>query len=223
MLSHICLRFKTEGLKLQEPLNDLPKAVRSSIAHHLFFPVVQKVYLLQGVSLDFLFQMVSVMVAEYFPPKEDVILQNESSTELYVVQGKAVAVDAYGEIGVLYQIPQHFTVRTTELSQILRLNKTSLMNVLQANPGDAQIIMDNLEHKDIRNSETSLRKVTNDDHLVTKHNLIPKHDRIDPRSAAHKGNLDIVEILLERDANPDPNSKGWTQRAPIKQPKNEHL
>nr|KYP38749.1 Potassium channel KAT1 [Cajanus cajan] len=84
MLSHICLRFKTEGLKLQEPLNDLPKAVRSSIAHHLFFPVVQKVYLLQGVSLDFLFQMVSVMVAEYFPPKEDVILQNESSTELYV-------------------------------------------------------------------------------------------------------------------------------------------
>ncbi|XP_029125234.1 potassium channel KAT1 isoform X2 [Cajanus cajan] len=293
MLSHICLRFKTEGLKQQETLNDLPKAIRSSIAHHLFFPFVQKVYLFQGVSHDFLFQMVSDMEAEYFPPKEDVILQNESSTELYVlvsgavdlvrridghdhVQGKAVAVDAFGEIGVLYQIPQHFTVRTTELSQILRLNKTSLMNVLQANPGDAQIIMDNLlmrlkgredfgfeypstdsglvprellqggntrgssshectnnshehslmhegEHKDIRNSETSLRKVTNDDHLVTKHNLIPKHDRIDPHAAAHKGNLDIVEILLERDANPNPNSTGWTQRAPIKQPKNKSI
>lgn len=55
MLSHICLRFKTEGLKQQETLNDLPKAIRSSIAHHLFFPVVQKVYLLQGVSHDFLF------------------------------------------------------------------------------------------------------------------------------------------------------------------------
>lgn len=58
MLSHICLRFKTEGLKQQETLNDLPKAIRSSIAHHLFFPVVQKVYLFQGVSHDFLFQLV---------------------------------------------------------------------------------------------------------------------------------------------------------------------
>jgi len=60
MLSHICLRFKTEGLKQQETLNDLPKAIRSSIAHHLFFPVVQKVYLFQGVSHDFLFQLVHV-------------------------------------------------------------------------------------------------------------------------------------------------------------------
>ncbi|KAK7332189.1 hypothetical protein VNO80_28937 [Phaseolus coccineus] len=289
MLSHICLRFKTEGLKQQETLNDLPKAIRSSIAHHLFFPVVQKVYLFQGVSHDFLFQLISDMEAEYFPPKEDVILQNESSTELYVlvsgavdlvryidgrdhVHGKAVAVDACGEIGVLYHIPQPFTVRTTELSQILRLNKTSLMNVLQANPGDAQIIMDNLlmrlkgredfgfeypctdsgrfpnellqgghtigssshectnnshelplmyegECIDIRKTETSLRKVTNEDHLVTKHSVIPEHHA----TPARKGNLDIVEILLERNSNPNPNSIGWTQNALAKQPKNKSI
>ncbi|MCI13127.1 potassium channel KAT1-like, partial [Trifolium medium] len=102
------------------------------------------------------------MKAEYFPPKEDVILQNESPTDLYVlvsgavnlvhyidgndqvVLDKATAVDTFGEFGVLYHVPQPFTVRTTELSQILRLNSTSLMNVLQANPGDAQIVMDNL-------------------------------------------------------------------------------
>lgn len=58
MLAHICLRYRTEGLKQQETLNDLPKAIRSNIAHHLFFPVVQKVYLFQGVSHDFLFQLV---------------------------------------------------------------------------------------------------------------------------------------------------------------------
>lgn len=61
-----------------------------------------------------------------------------------MVLGKASAVDTFGEFGVLYHVLQPFTVRTTELSQILRVNKTSLMNVLQANPGDAQIIMDNL-------------------------------------------------------------------------------
>jgi len=66
MLAHICLRFKTEGLKQQEALNDLPKAIRSSIAHHLFFPVVQKVYLFQGVSNDFLFQLVIPHMSFYF-------------------------------------------------------------------------------------------------------------------------------------------------------------
>ncbi|XP_068323935.1 potassium channel KAT1-like [Pyrus communis] len=161
MLSHICLKFKTEGLKQQETLNGLPKALRSSIAQHLFFPVVQNIYLFQGVSHDFLFQLVSEIDAEYFPPKEDVILQNEAPTDLYIlvsgaadlvssVDGqdqfirKATAGDTLGEIGVLCHRPQPFTVRTTELSQILRLRKSSLMNTIEANKDDEQIIMNNI-------------------------------------------------------------------------------
>nr|AKR53708.1 KAT1-type channel [Ammopiptanthus mongolicus] len=290
MLSHICLRFKTEGLKQQETINDLPKAIRSSIAHHLFFPVVQKVYLFQGVSHDFLFQLVSEMEAEYFPPKEDVILQNESSTDLYVlvsgtvdfvrridghdqVLGKATAVDTFGEIGIWYHIPQPFRVRTKELSQILRLDRTSLMDVLQANPGDAQIIMDNLfmrlkgheeypgtdpglvlheqleggntrrssshactnnshrhslmqegKYTNLRDSADSLLNVTNDDHLITKCNMIPEDGKRDLHAAADKDNLDIVEILLERDANAkNPNAIGCTQKSLVEQLKNKSI
>ena len=58
MLSHICLKFKTEGLKQQETLNSLPKAIRSSIANYLFLHILQKVYLFEGVSRNFLFQLV---------------------------------------------------------------------------------------------------------------------------------------------------------------------
>lgn len=58
ILSHLCLRFKTEGLKQQETINGMPKAIRASIAYHLFFPIVQNSYLFQGVSHDFLFQLV---------------------------------------------------------------------------------------------------------------------------------------------------------------------
>lgn len=58
MLSHVCLKFKTEGLKHQQVLNALPKAIRSSISHYLFFPVVQNLSLFQGVSYDLLFQLV---------------------------------------------------------------------------------------------------------------------------------------------------------------------
>ncbi|XP_044461595.1 potassium channel KAT1-like isoform X2 [Mangifera indica] len=164
MLSHICLRYKTEGLKQQETLNGLPKAIRSSIAHYLFFPITQNVYLFQGVSRDFLFQLVSEMDAEYFPPKEDVILQNEAPTDLYLlvsgevefisyvdgqdqVLGKAVAGEVFGEIGVLCYKPQPFTVRTIELSQILRMNRTSLISAIQVNTEDGRIIMNNLFEK----------------------------------------------------------------------------
>ncbi|KAF9620689.1 hypothetical protein IFM89_013989 [Coptis chinensis] len=175
MLSHICLKFKTEGLKQQETLNGLPKAIRSSIAHYLFFPIVQKVHLFQGVSNNFLFQLrifksyflhekVSEMEAEYFPPKEDVILQNEAPTDLYIlvsgavdltastpghgkVHRKVTAGEAFGEIGVLCCRPQPFNARTAELSQILRLNRNSLINIVQTNMEDGNIMMNNLVQK----------------------------------------------------------------------------
>lgn len=59
MLSHICLRFKTQGLKPQDTFNDLPKGIRSSIAYKLFFPIVRQAYLFRGVSFNFLHQLVA--------------------------------------------------------------------------------------------------------------------------------------------------------------------
>lgn len=60
MLAHLCLKFRTdsEGLQQQETLNALPKAIRSSISNYLFYSVIDKVYLFQGVSSDMLFQLV---------------------------------------------------------------------------------------------------------------------------------------------------------------------
>ncbi|KAL0534926.1 hypothetical protein IC582_029230 [Cucumis melo] len=164
MLSHICLKFRTEGLKQQDTLNELPKAIRASIAHYLFYPIVQKAYLFEGVSHDFLFQLVSDVEAEYFPPKEDIILQNEAQTDLYIlvsgsvdlilshvdghddhdqVIGRGTSGDMFGEYGVLCQKPQPFTIRTTKLSQILRLKRTSLLYIIQSNTEDGNIIMNN--------------------------------------------------------------------------------
>ncbi|KAG9448016.1 hypothetical protein H6P81_014144 [Aristolochia fimbriata] len=161
MLSHLCLRFKTEGLKQQETLNGLPKALRASIAHFLFFPIVQKVYLFQGVSHDCLFQLVPEMQAEYFPPNEEVMLHNEFPADIHILVSGSVDFiiqqngnhqvrrsgetgEMFGEIGVLCDRPQPFTVKTRELSQILRLNRTSLANVIHANMEDGGIVMKNL-------------------------------------------------------------------------------
>lgn len=52
--------------------------------------------------------------------------------------------DVVGEVGLLCYRPQLFTVRTKRLSQLLRLNRTAFLNLLQANIGDGTIIMNNL-------------------------------------------------------------------------------
>ncbi|XP_071723796.1 potassium channel AKT1-like [Rutidosis leptorrhynchoides] len=163
MLAHLSLKFRTdsEGLQQQETLDALPKAIRSGISHYLFYSLVDRVYLFKGVSNDLLFQLVSEMKAEYFPPKEDVILQNEAPTDFYIlvtgiaeflflkngveqVVGEATTGDVCGEVGVLFYRPQVFTVRTKRLCQLLRLNRTAFMNIVQANVGDGTIIMNNL-------------------------------------------------------------------------------
>ncbi|KAL6215152.1 hypothetical protein ACLB2K_014583 [Fragaria x ananassa] len=166
MLAHLCLKYRTnsEGLQQQETLDALPHAIRSSISHYLFNSLVENVYLFQGVSRDMLFQLVAEMKAEYFPPKEDVILQNEAPTDMYIVVTGSVELilqkngvemvfreaktgDVFGAIGVLCYRPQLFTVRTKGLCQLLRLNRTNFLNIVQANVGDGTIIMSNfLQH-----------------------------------------------------------------------------
>ncbi|XP_042464738.1 potassium channel KAT3-like isoform X1 [Zingiber officinale] len=164
MLSHICLRFKTQGLKLQDPLNDLPKGIRSSIANKLFFPILRQAYLFRGVSFNFLHQLVTETQAEYFPPREDVMLQNEAPTDLYIivtgavdlrsnvdgneqVHGRLGAGEVFGEMGVLCCSPQPFTARTVELTQVLRLSSTTVMNLIKENVEDANTVMNNLLEK----------------------------------------------------------------------------
>lgn len=67
----------------------------------------------------------------------------DSQKNMQIVQ-KILAGDIFGEIGVLCNRPQPFTVRTTELSQILRINRTSLTNTIHAHKADGHIIMSNL-------------------------------------------------------------------------------
>ncbi|KAL6578535.1 hypothetical protein OROMI_008751 [Orobanche minor] len=172
MIAHLSLRYRTdtEGLHQQKTLDVLPKAIRSSVMNYLFYALVESVYLFQGISQDLLFQLVSEMKAEYFPPREDIMLQNETPTDLYILVYGAVSLfsqknamdkvvrncktgDVCGEIGVFCYRPQLFTVRTRRLSQLLRLNRTSLLSILQTNVGDGTIIMNNLlqhlkEHED---------------------------------------------------------------------------
>ncbi|KAA0046731.1 potassium channel AKT1 [Cucumis melo var. makuwa] len=223
MLAHLCLKFRTdsEGLQQQETLDSLPKAIRSSISHYLFYSLVDKVYLFRGVSNDLLFQLVSEMKAEYFPPKEDVILQNEAPTDFYIlvtgaainlltkllqylqVVGEAKTGDLCGEIGVLCYRPQLFTVRTKRLSQLLRLNRTAFLNIVQSNVGDGTIIMNNLlQHlKDLKDKDPIMEGV-----LLETENMLARGRMDLPLSlcfATLRGDDLLLHQLLKRGLDPN--------------------
>ncbi|KAI3978263.1 hypothetical protein MKX01_003426 [Papaver californicum] len=192
MLSNLCLKFRidSEGLQQQETLEALPKAIHSSISHFRFDNLVDKVYLFQGVSKDFLFHLVSEMEHEFFPPKEDVILQNETPTDFYIlvtgtVIGELRTGDIFGEIGVLCYKPQLFQVRTKNC----------------ANVRDGTIIMNNLlQHLKEMNGPV-MQKV-----LMETENMLA-HGKLDlPLSlcfAAHRGDDLLLHQLLKKGEDPN--------------------
>ncbi|KAK4265137.1 hypothetical protein QN277_026226 [Acacia crassicarpa] len=220
MIAHLCLKFRTdsEGLQQQETLDSLPKAIRSSISHYLFYSLVDKVYLFRGVSNDLLFQLVLEMKAEYFPPKEDVILQNEGPTDFYIlatgavelivmkngveqVVGEATSGGLCGEIGVLCYRPQLFTVRTKRLSQLLRLNRATFLNIVQTNIGDGTIIVNNLLEHLKEQSDPMIKGV-----LVKIENMLARGRMDLPLSLCFTTLRDddlMLHQLLKRGLDPD--------------------
>ncbi|XP_048490991.1 potassium channel AKT1 isoform X2 [Beta vulgaris subsp. vulgaris] len=210
MLAHICLKYRTdsEGLQQQEILDSLPKAIRSSISVHLFYSLVDKVYLFRGVSNDLLFQLVSEMKAEFFSPNEDVILQNEAPSDFYIIVNGSVEVgeakkgDICGEVAVLCYRPQLFTVRTKRLCQLLRINRTNFLNIVQSNVGDGNIIMNNLfQHlKDHKNDNITRENLAEVEKMIG-------HGRLDlPLSlcfAAIRGDDHLMHRLLKRGLDPN--------------------
>ncbi|XP_062204386.1 potassium channel KAT4 [Phragmites australis] len=161
MMASAQLKFNTAEVLHRQLLSDLPRALRSGIAQHLFRETVERCYMFQGVSDNLVVQLASEMKAEYFPPKADIVLQNETSTDCYIIVSGAVDVLATaedgtekfamktephgmaGEIGVIFGIPQPFTVRSRKLTQVVRISHSHLLQILRPNTADADTVYAN--------------------------------------------------------------------------------
>ncbi|KAK6147719.1 hypothetical protein DH2020_018631 [Rehmannia glutinosa] len=201
MISHLGLKFRTdsEGLQQQETLDSLPKAIRSSISHFLFYSLVDKVYLFRGVSHDLLFQLVSEMRAEYFPPKEDVILQNEAPMDFYILATGAVANVGDGTI-IMNNLLQHLKELKDPIMEGVLLETE---NMLARGRMDLPLT---LCFAALRGDDLLL-------HHLLKRGLDPNELDNNGRTALHiaasKGNENCVLLLLDFGA--DPNSRAAEQ------------
>lgn len=226
ILSHMCLQFRTERLKQQEIIEELPKAIRTSILQHLFLPTIESLYLFQGISRELFFFLVAEMKPEYFPPREDIILQNEASNDIYIVVSGEVEVlvsenrkeevietlgpgEMFGEIGVICKRAQPFTVRTRKLSQLLRLNRNALLETIQTKPNDGKIILDNFSQHVAGSKHPRFKDlVLKDEYMVSHQNLDmpPNICFVSPTESSQ-----IMEELPNRGSDPDlVESKGFT-------------
>lgn len=227
MLAHMQLKFKTDSFQQQGTMAVLPKAIRSSIAQYLFLETVEKVYLFHGTSYNFLTQLVTEMKAEYFPPREEIILFNEAPSEFYIVVNGSVDVitmkdaseqilftavtgDVIGEIGVLCYMPQPFTVRSRKLSQLLRLDRSVFMNVVQSFQEDGQRIVDNLLQRLRESDDPRFEELSSDIEALLADG---GEMSISLCSVAAGGNVVVMEQLLKGGA--DPNKADYSGRTPL--------
>uniref|UniRef100_A0A5B6YZR5 Potassium channel n=1 Tax=Davidia involucrata TaxID=16924 RepID=A0A5B6YZR5_DAVIN len=224
ILAYMCLRFKAERLNQQQLIEQLPKSICKSIGQHLFLPTVEKVYLFKGVSRETLLLLVADMKAEYIPPREDVIMQNESPDDVYmIVSGEVEMIDSetekelvigtfhsgdmFGEVGALCRRPQSFTYRTKALSQLLRLKTNALIEAMQTKQEDNVAMFKNfLQHhrklKDLSIGDLLLEGGEGDGDSNLSINLL---------TVASIGNAAFLDELLKAGLDPDiGDSKGRT-------------
>ncbi|KAK3011337.1 hypothetical protein RJ639_011724 [Escallonia herrerae] len=224
ILAYMCLRFKAERLNQQQVIDQLPKTICKSIRQHLFLPTVEKVYLFKSVSKEILMLLVADMKAEYIPPREDVIMQNEAPEDVYIIVSGEVELidceteqeqvvgalrsrDMFGEVGALCCRPQAYTYRTKTLSQLLKLKTSALIEAMQTKRPDNVVMLKNfLQHhkklKDLNIGDFLLDGVEEDGDPNMTINLL---------TVASTGNAAFLDELLKAGLDPDNgDSKGRT-------------
>ncbi|XP_047326188.1 uncharacterized protein LOC124929847 [Impatiens glandulifera] len=122
------LLTSSDELQKKETLDSLSKDIRSSISKFLYGALLDQVYLFHGVSNNLLFKL------------ELVHFKNEVEE----IVGEVIIGDPCGEISILCNKPQVFTVRTKQFSQLLKMNGTKFLNIIRADDGDNAIINSNL-------------------------------------------------------------------------------
>ncbi|KAK8965824.1 Potassium channel KAT3 [Platanthera guangdongensis] len=160
MMQHVQLKLKTVELQQEEMLANLPKAIRLNITRHLFQQTVESAYLFKGVSEKFKTHLVDEMQAEYFPSKVNIIQQMEIPADFYIVVTGELEVltnedgieklwsnlhpaDMAGEIGVIFNIPQPFTVRSKSICQVVRIGNSHFSQTVELHIEEGKMILSN--------------------------------------------------------------------------------
>ncbi|XP_023769988.1 potassium channel SKOR [Lactuca sativa] len=208
-------------------LRDLPISIRAKISQTLYKSYIEKVSLFKGCSLEFINQVVTKVHEEFFLPGEVIMEQGNAVEQLYFIchgeleeigiceDGSEETVSilkphsSFGEVSILCNIPQPYTVRVCELCRLLRLDKQSFSNILEIYFHDGRKILNNLV--EFNASDARMKQLETD---IILH--IGKHEAelaLRVNSSAFYGDLYQLKSLIR--AGADPNKKDYDGRTPL--------
>ncbi|XP_020576279.1 potassium channel KOR1-like [Phalaenopsis equestris] len=240
---HVRLQYESSYTEASV-LQDIPVSIRAKISESLYKPYIEKIELFKGCSSEFIHQIVIRLQEEFFLPGEVILEQGTAVDQLYFVchgllEGVGIGEDgteetfsrfglnsSFGEIAILCNLPQPFTVRVCDLCRLLQLDKQSFTNILEIFFVDARTVLRNLLedganrtwikqlesditlHIGRQESELALKvnSAASDGDLLHLKGLIragadPKKTDYDGRSplhiAASRGHVDIVGFLIQ--------------------------
>ncbi|XP_019185177.1 PREDICTED: potassium channel SKOR-like isoform X2 [Ipomoea nil] len=224
--SHLRLQYEssyTDAAVLQ----DIPVSIRAKISQSLYQSYIENIPLLKGCSSELINQIAIKVHEEFFLPGEVIMEQGNVIDQLYFVchglleevgiekDGSEETVaslepnSSFGEVSILCNIPQPYTVRVRELCRLLRIDKQSFSNILDIFFHDGRRILNNLlEGKE---SNTRIKQLESD---VSFH--IGKQEAelaLKVNNTAFHGDLHQLKSLIR--AGADPNNKDYDGRSPL--------
>ncbi|KAG5529742.1 hypothetical protein RHGRI_030203 [Rhododendron griersonianum] len=223
---HLQLQYESSYTEASV-LQDIPISIRAKISQTLYKSYIEHVPLFRGCSSEFMNQIVIRVHEECFLPGEVIMERGNVVDQLYFVchgMLEEVAIGAaglekpvsklepnssFGEISILCNIPQPYTVRVCELSRLLRVDKQSFSSILDIYFHDGRRILNNLlEGKD---ANVGVKQSESD---ITFH--IGKQEAelaLKVNSAAYHGDLHQLKDLIR--AGADPNKTDYDGRSPL--------
>ncbi|KAK9062199.1 hypothetical protein SSX86_019385 [Deinandra increscens subsp. villosa] len=208
-------------------IQDLPISIRAKISETLYKKYIEKVSLFRGCSLEFINHIITKVQEEFFLPGEVIMEQGILVDQLYFIchgsleevviceDGSEEVVsnlklhDSFGDVSILCNIPQPYTVRVCELCRILRLDKQTFSNILEIYFQDGRKILNNL----IEGKERDARMKHLVTDLTTHIGMQEAELSLRLNSAAFNGDLSQIKSLIRSGA--DPNKKDYDGRSPL--------
>ncbi|XVF86189.1 hypothetical protein PTKIN_Ptkin18bG0020200 [Pterospermum kingtungense] len=223
---HFRLQYEsryTEAVVLQ----DIPISIRAKISQSLYMPYIEDVSLFQGCSSEFINQIVIRLHEEFYLPGEAIMEQGNVVDQLYFVRhgvleevtigedGSEETVSllrgnsSFGDISVLCNIPQPYTVRVCELCRLLRVDKQSFSNILEIYFSDRRKVLNNL----LEGKESNLRVKQLESDIAFHIGKQEAELALRVNCAAYHGDIYQLKSLIR--ARADPNKTDYDGRSPL--------
>lgn len=223
---HVRLQYESSYTEASV-LHDIPMSIRAKISETLYKSYVENVPLFKGCSSEFIHQIVIRLQEEFFLPGEVVMQQGNAVDQLYFIchgmlEGVGIGEDgteetilqlepnsSFGEIAILCNIPQPYTVRVCELCRLLRIDKQLFSNILEIYFMDGRKVLSNL----LEGNEYNIRIKQLDSDITFQISKQETELALRVNSAAYHGDLNHLKGLLR--AGADPKKTDYDGRSPL--------